>query len=100
LHEVRGIRLAKISAGDYPVFMTFTFLLENKDRYSVFDSLRRKGIDLGWTFPYVNALDKKEWGLMPNANYTAEHILNLTVYSGLTDTEVERIADAVRNIVE
>jgi len=100
LHEVRGIRLVKISEGDYPVFMTFPFLLEKKDRYSVFDSLRRRGIDLGWTFSYVNALDKEEWGLMPNAKYAAEHMLNLPVYSGLTDMEAERIADAVRNVLE
>jgi perosamine synthetase len=100
LHEVRGIRLVEIGEGDYPVFMTFPFLLENKERYPVFCSLRRKGIDLGWTFSYVNALDKKECGLLPHATYAAEHMLNLPVYSGLTDNEAARITDAVRTILE
>ena len=72
------------------VFTLLPFRVVGTDKHSVYHECRRRGVDLGFSYSYACAPDT------PMAARAAAEVLNLPLYSGLSDDEVARVIAAVR----
>jgi len=100
LKDVPGIVLPKIPPKTLPVFNRIPILCEDIEVLKrVEKKLWQKGIDSSRL--YLEPLHHRfELGYkatdFPNAVYLARHLLTLPVYPGLTDKDLEKIIDTVR----
>ena len=97
-----GLHLPVEPEGYYHVFHQYTVRHPHRD--ALIDELREKGIDSAAIYPI--ALHKQPlyenlgYGRdnLPVAEEAARHVLSLPVHPGLTDADVQAVADAVRAV--
>ncbi|NIR30753.1 MAG: hypothetical protein GWN84_15850 [Gammaproteobacteria bacterium] len=69
----------------------FPFLVSEKDKLRIYESMRAKGIDLGFSFSYALADDAR----FPGAAKMGREIMNLPIYSRVNRPSAEFIVTAL-----
>ena len=100
LGGAKGITMLFDEVSQTAPFLEFPILVDRRD--TVFNKLLDQGVDCR-KYYYRNCAQleifKTYQAACPNAEYIQEHILLLPVYPSFPDQEVERLANAVKNIV-
>ena len=78
-----------------PVFMRFPIRVKNLRKEEFYARCVKQGLDLAFTFSYSCAPDIEKF---PHAVSAAETVLNLPVYSKLTDNDLKKIRDVIVSI--
>ena len=78
-----------------PVFMRFPVRVKDAGKAAFYKQCVQKGVDLAFTFSYSCAPDIEKF---PHAVSAAETVLNLPVYSKLTDNDLKKIKEVVVSI--
>ena len=98
LRELAGCR--KIALPIYPenkipVFMRFPIRVKNIKKEEFYARCVKQGLDLAFTFSYSCAPDIEKF---PHAVSAAATVLNLPVYSKLTDNDLQKIKAVIVSI--
>jgi dTDP-4-amino-4,6-dideoxygalactose transaminase len=78
-----------------PVFMRFPVRVRAAGKAAFYKQCVKKKVDLAFTFSYSCAPDIEKF---PHAVSAAETVLNLPVYSKLTDNDLQKIKDVIVSI--
>jgi len=104
LAGVPNIRTPRERPGCRHVYQQYTVLVEG-DRDAIQARLRDLGVDTAvhYAVPVHRQPLYVELGYgsvsMPGAEHAADHVLSLPVHPGLTESDLERIVEAVRKVV-
>jgi len=87
----------KIALPDYPdyklpVFMRFPVRVKDIRKEDFYTKCVKKGVDLAFTFSYSCEPDIRR---APHSHQAAETVLNLPVYSKLTDNDLQKIKEVI-----
>lgn len=93
LKTVEGVILPTVAAHTEPVLIRFPIRLTKKDKNAAYQFFYSEGVDLGLTFSYICS---PQVALFPNARMAANSVINLPLYSSLTDTQLRQIVSAVK----
>jgi dTDP-4-amino-4,6-dideoxygalactose transaminase len=94
LGSLPGLKLPEVAPDRQPVYARFPIRVAHKS--SFYQSCVRAGLDLAFAYSYVCAEDAARF---PASKAAAESVLNLPIYSRLTDRSLERIAAIVEKAV-
>ena len=98
LKELQGvdrIELPIIQADKSPVFMRFPIRIKNFSKEEFFRQCVREGMDLAFTFSYSCPENSEDY---PNANQSAQSVLNLPIYSKLNANDLMKIKTIVEKV--
>jgi dTDP-4-amino-4,6-dideoxygalactose transaminase len=90
LSSLPGLKLPELRPDRAPVYVRFPIRVGNKS--SFYQSCARAGLDLAFAYSYVCAEDAARF---PVSRAAAESVLNLPIYSHLSDPSLERITAIV-----
>lgn len=93
LKEVDGIILPTFQAHTEPVLIRFPIRLTKKNKNAAYDFFYSEGVDLGLTFSYICS---PQVALFQKAQTAADNVVNLPLYSSLTDEQLRQIVVAVK----
>jgi len=106
LAGVRGIGFQRIAEGDLSTYKDFTILVDpavaRKDRDSLAEELRSRGIEVGKYFsPPIHKLkffrDHFPYLMLPNTDTVASRVLSLPMYSGLSSEHLRFVVDSIKD---
>lgn len=99
-----GIKNSSITLQDIPSNVSpayHLFVITTSNRPAFIEHLRSNGIDTALHYPFPCHLQKAyaslgyKKGDLPHTEYVAEHCVSLPLFPELTDTEIDRVIDAV-----
>lgn len=98
LKDIGNLQLPSVPQDRTHTFSRYPILLHELDRYLIYHGVRRRGVDLGFTFPYVCAqYYEEDCTGYKNSTYVSQHVLNIPV---TMDQKLnERIVHQVRKAV-
>lgn len=105
LGDIEGLELPEVAAGRTAVWHQFTVLLpDGTDRDAVVERLRTGGIEAGiyyprlvWDYPPYREHDRVRPSPAPVAEDVARRCLSLPVHQRLTEPDVSRVIDGLRD---
>ncbi len=103
LKNVEELKLPVVSDWCTPVYHLYVIQLNHRDQ--IIDSLNTKGIETGIHYPVPLHLQRayahlnRSKGSFPVAEYTADRILSLPMYPELTEEQIKRIADTLKQLI-
>jgi dTDP-4-amino-4,6-dideoxygalactose transaminase len=109
LKSVPGLRFQQIPAGNHSACKDFSVLVDERafggSRDWLFDALQKENIDVRryfWPPVHRQKLFSAWWDkrALPATDEISDHILNLPIYSSLTDEDVEKVCDAICRLSE
>lgn len=102
LREIPGLTPAPIV--DRASYSLYTVRVRDRDAINFCQQMRAKGVEVGCTFDYsVPGLERFRpyaRGPYPYADQTGREVVNLPVYSGLTEEQVRYVANSARRVLE
>jgi len=107
LDELEGLRLSATTEGAVHVYHQYTLLLElnrlSIDRDTFVEQLAERGISAGVHYPLplylqpaMSEFDRGE--TLPNSIDLARRVLSVPVHPGLSEADVDRVAQAIREV--
>ncbi len=91
LKNLPMFQIPVIPPGVEPAWIQFPLLV--KDKQDFYQYMKRRGVDITWTYRYTCAEEFPQQGC-PNAERIARSILSLPCYPDLTDVEVQHVCRA------
>lgn len=107
--SVPGLRFQRIPPGNRSACKDFSVLVDEatfgRPRDWLFDALQKENIDARryfWPPVHRQKLFSALWDnrALPATDRVSDHILNLPIYSSLTDQDVEKVCDAICRVSE
>jgi dTDP-4-amino-4,6-dideoxygalactose transaminase len=95
LAKIKKVKLPKFSSIKAPVLMRFPFRIDGSSKKMIYSRFVAQGIDLAFTFSYSCDDDHIRF---KNSHFAADNVLNLPMYSGLTEEDIFKIVDCFGKI--
>jgi dTDP-4-amino-4,6-dideoxygalactose transaminase len=95
LADCKNIVLPAYTEEKSPVFMRFPVRMKTMNKEAFYANCVRKGLDLAFTFSYSCDSDAARF---LNSTKAAETILNLPIYSKLSDNDLQKIKEVILSI--
>lgn len=97
LQDLKGVALPRILPGADPVLIRFPIRVEGRSKHDFYQRCVLRGVDLAFSFSYTCVPHDRDQEF-PIASRLAREILDLPMYSTLTDDNLERIVDTVQAV--